>query len=395
MGRSIEKAVTDKVIRAKVAEARRTGARVIISAGGVPGLQVRCYPDGTATYLVRYWKKGKQRAVTMKPARWPAIGVGEARKWARRQLAEATVGKDPWEARWKGSRKCTMGTLIGTFLESKEAKNWRSRTKEEFARLFSNHVLPSLGRRDANSVSRGEVRKLLDDVADRAPTTANRVFAVLRLLFNWAHKERQEHLGITSHPMSGLEKPAMEQPRDRTYKDAELLALLLKVDGELLDLVELAVFTGARDLNIRSLRWDDVDMGRAMWEIPAASSKNDRKVTIPLSTGALAVLRRRESTRFTGQVFPAANRFGHVDRPSSRVLGKLAKELGFNLRFHDIRRTVGDRVKGEFGEAIMHGLLGHTQGVLTRTYGPTPRLAALAEAADWWSAEVARIKSAA
>ena len=395
MGRSVEKAVTDKVIRAKVAEARRTGARVIISAGGVPGLQVRCYPDGTATYLVRYRKEEKQRSVTMKPARWPAIGVGEARKWARRQLAEATIGKDPWEARRERSRKCTMGALIGTFLQSKEAKNWRSRTKEEFTRLFSNHVLPSLGRRDANSVSRGEVRKLLDDLAERAPTTANRVFAVLRLLFNWARKERQEHLGITSHPMSGLEKPAVEQPRDRTYKDAELSAFLSKVDGELLDLVELAVFTGARDLNLRSMRWDDVDMRRAMWEIPATSSKSDRKVTIPLSTGALAVLRRRESTRFTDQVFPAANRFGHVDRPSSKVLRKLAKELGFKLRFHDIRRTVGDRVKAKFGEAIMHGLLGHTDGLLTRTYGPTPRLAALAEATEWWSVEVAQIRSAA
>jgi integrase len=59
------------------------------------------------------------------------------------------------------------------------------------------------------------------------------------------------------------------------------------------------------------------------------------------------------------------------------------------VRPHDIRRTVADHIKQEFGEAMMHAVLGHAPGRLTQTYGPTPRTSALREALQWWSDELA------
>ena len=95
----------------------------------------------------------------------------------------------------------------------------------------------------------------------------------------------------------------------------------------------------------------------------------------------------------------------YMDRPNkalraAAVVAGLLRNVGTGdkpewqgeaLRLHDIRRTVGDRIKGEFGEAMMHAILGHSEARLTRTYGPTPRLKAIAEAVQWWSDELAAI----
>jgi hypothetical protein len=43
-------------------------------------------------------------------------------------------------------------------------------------------------------------------MADRTPVMANRVFATFRLMYEWAHKDRQEHLGVTGHPLAGMDK---------------------------------------------------------------------------------------------------------------------------------------------------------------------------------------------
>jgi len=64
-----------------------------------------------------------------------------------------------------------------------------------------------------------------------APTEANRVYATLHLFYEWLHKEWQEWLGVTAHPLAGLDKPSPERVRTRTYSNQEIRALLSAVRG--------------------------------------------------------------------------------------------------------------------------------------------------------------------
>jgi integrase len=125
---------------------------------------------------------------------------------------------------------------------------------------------------------------------------------------------------------------------------------------------------------------------RTTWTIRAETTKRRRGRVVPLSSGAVAVLRRRDPGRHAdARVFP----FVHASKPL-RAIGEAAG-LKAPLRLHDIRRTVGDRIRGEFGEATMHGILGHADAALTRTYGPSPRLEAQRQALEWWSGELGTI----
>src|SRR5207245_8346346 len=77
-------------------------------------------------------------------------------------------------------------------------------------------------RRQGNARRRGERQ----EATKPAPTEANRVYHTLHLFYEWLHKERQEWIGVTAHPLAGLDKPSPERVRTRTYSNQEIRALL-------------------------------------------------------------------------------------------------------------------------------------------------------------------------
>jgi hypothetical protein len=160
------------------------------------------------------------------------LTLAEARQKAREMLADAVKGSDPVELRESERRAAeearrkserTVRKLAKLWLESKESKSWRPRTRKEFERITNRVIVPALGDHDANLVARSNIRRLLDDIAEGqgtigegkdvrnrqrpAPTEANRVYATLHLLYQWLHKERQEWLGVTT-----VHSPASRSP---------------------------------------------------------------------------------------------------------------------------------------------------------------------------------------
>ena len=68
-------------------------------------------------------------------------------------------------------------------MKRKVGKAWG----REIERLLQVEILPKLGGKLAGAVTKNDVLDLLDAIVDRgSPITANRTFAILRQLFNWA-----------------------------------------------------------------------------------------------------------------------------------------------------------------------------------------------------------------
>ena len=47
-------------------------------------------------------------------------------------------------------------------------------------------IIPKFGKKRLGEITRADVRRRLEDIAERAPITANRTLAVFRKLCNWA-----------------------------------------------------------------------------------------------------------------------------------------------------------------------------------------------------------------
>lgn len=347
----------------------RRSERADHGRGSIPGLQVRVDSRGRTSYRLRYRLAGRQRSLT-----WQYVGLAEARRKAWSALGDVARGRDP-RASPTRSAPLTVRGAAARWIRARR-RSWRRTTTRGYLKLLRLHVLPAFGDREARALRRTEVRAHLRELASRHPQTANGAHQVLRQLYRWLNHEQQEALGVSADPTRGLERPANPRPRDVTYTDAQLREFFTRGSP----LVRLLALTGVREAEGRGLTWDEVDFERGVWTIPGHRTKKGRAHAVPLSSGVLEVLgplRELYTVRPWG-----------TTRPDTEY-----RNLG--LRPHDLRRTVGDRIKAEFGEAIMHAVLGHQLALLTRTYGPTPRLRAVADALEWWSGELARIASAA
>ena len=70
--------------------------------------------------------------------------------------------------------------------------------------------------------------------------------------------------------------------------------------------VELIALTAVRGGEARGARWDEIDLEAARWTIPASRMKAGREFAVPLSTGALEVLKRaRALSGESPLVFPS------------------------------------------------------------------------------------------
>ncbi|MDE2882442.1 MAG: site-specific integrase, partial [Acidobacteriota bacterium] len=99
------------------------------------------------------------------------------------------------------------------------------------------------------------------------------------------------------------------------------------------------VLTACRSGEVRGARWDEVDTEAREWRIPAERMKTGREHRVPLSAGALAVLRAaRGPGDGSGVVFPSA-RGGPL---SEMAISKMVRDLGIGAVPHGFRSSFRD-----------------------------------------------------
>ena len=176
----------------------------------------------------------------------------------------------------------------------------RQRKRPEYVeRFLDKDVLPDWGGRDARTITPREVVELLDGIAERAPTMANRGAGILSQMFRYG-----VHRAIVdASPVQLLYRPGgKEKPRERALSEAELGAFLANLEGAVLDrhdarrvapVLRLLLLTGQRRGELALSRWQDVTLAGdvPVWRIPGEHSKTGAPHTVPLSPAAVAEFR--------------------------------------------------------------------------------------------------------
>lgn len=129
----------------------------------------------------------------------------------------------------------------------------------------------------------------------------------------------------------------------------------------------VAVNTGLRLGDIRSLAWGDIQTDPDGWRLVKAQDKTGNRITIPLNNNVQDLLRPRFSLSPSILVFPE---FQLTVNPA-RDIGAWAKAAGLTKRvtFHTARHTFGTLVSQAGGEAlVVQNLMGHTTRAMTEHY---------------------------
>jgi len=324
---------------------------------------------------MRYRADGKPKKLTLGP--WPAIDLATARRRAEEARGEVAGGKDPAAMKQaaRDARKAEQeaserrfAKIVASYVDRYVKRELGAAWGKEVERLLRVEILPALGDRRIDAVTRSHVLDLLDSIVDRgAPITANRVFAVLRQLFNWSLD--RDLVKVSPMPRRA---PALEQQRDRVLDDDEIRLVwkaLDQIGGNFGAVGRLLLLTGARRDEIAEGVWSEIDLETRTWTIPGARTKNGQPHEIPLSDAAVDILRRLPRvTSKQGYVFTTS---GHVPlRGFSGFKPKADAMSGVTgWTFHDLRRTVATNlqklgVRLEVTEAVLNHASGSRAGVV-------------------------------
>lgn len=372
------------------------------SDSDVPGLRIRIGTTGAKTFILRKRVAGRIKNITL--GRYgPRFGLAEARKKARTLISDLEGGKVPPALRTRPDGATgTIRAFAPAYLAGKE----HLRSFREIKRVMEYYILPRIGDRFADSVTRGEITEIVDEIAGTAPTMARAVHAQLSAFYSWALPRLDR---LTSNPCRDAGRPAKAKPRDRVLTDAELRALWLVADRAALPWgsgLKLLMLTGARKDEVFSADRDEFDLKAREWVIPAERAKNGQVHIIPLPDAAAAVLKSIPQVDGSRKLFPAHGKPENSPSGFSKAQGRfraaldreLGRESGEHWTLHDIRRTVATGlqrigIRFEVTEAVLNhisGAKGGIAGVYQRHDWKAEKRAAL----DAWARELERIVGA-
>lgn len=347
----------------------------------VRGLGVKVEPTGTRSF---FWtRKGGARtfwltigaveSVTLDDARAKASDFNSALvKWKQ----DGAVGEPPFAK----PKSLSLDEIV-TAYRDRHIKATAKRPDKAAKRIdsrMSTHV-GDLRHRRIDQITKADVVALHEDINKRfGPYASNRVVQMLKAAINWA-VDAGLWTGVNPAASVGM---FPEQKRRRFLLPDELAALRAALDSpetsaDLRDFVQLALYTGQRKMDVMSMAWRDIDLGRCVWFVP--DPKNQQPFYVPLTTQAVAVLKdrlkqadrraREAGLEPSGFVFPSHSASGHIE-DLKKSWAELLKTAGIEeLRQHDLRRTFGS-IQAEGGSSlhIIGGSLGHKSSGSTAIY---------------------------
>lgn len=267
----------------------------------------------------------------------------------------------PQGKRSRDNLRAMFNRHLGEVLPGQKKPHGRDRSKSEYGVNWS--------KRKLSSIQQSEVRRLHLNLQDGdGAHTANRVFELLRALFN---KIIEWKLFSGDNPCDGIHK-FKEPKRSRFVTGEELprfFEALAQVEHDAFKaFVLLLLLTGARRENVLSMQWIDIDFDAALWTVPDELAKGGEEMTIPLTDMAIGVLKQRKNngSKF---VFPADSKTGYITPPKKRWATLLKRSELENLRLHDLRRSMGSWQAMTGSSLVIIGRsLGHKSLEATKVY---------------------------
>ncbi len=341
-------------------------SRCVLWDDALPGFGLRVYPSGRKSFVVFYRAGTRQRFMVL--GRFGILTVQEARAKARKALVAVRDGEDPLEERQSAAQADSVEAFCDLYM-ARHAKP-RKRTWREDERRIRMHILPAIGNRKLGEVRRADVAALHSKIGEGHRYEANRVLALLSVIFSCAQKWGALADGAPN-PAQGVDK-FKERSRDRWVKPEELPRLAEAIDKEGNVYVSAALWlyllTGARKAELLRAKWEHLDLERAELRLPETKTGETRYV--PLSAPALEIIRSLPRQVGNPYLLPSIVRRGrhlvNIEKPWRRV----RKAAGCaDVRLHDLRRTVGSWLATSGHSLPLIGkILGHREARTTQIY---------------------------
>jgi len=292
--------------------------------GDGAGLYLQVRDAEHRSWIYRYRMGGKARWMGL--GSLPAIGLAEAREAATTARKAALAGLDPIDARRAERAETTARAGLNTFAEVATAyiaahrAGWRnSKHAAQWTATLEGYAYPIMGNLGVGVIDTGHVTRILTPIWEAKPETASRLRGRIEAVLDFAkaHGWRtgdnparwKGHLANILPARGKLARVKHHAALPWTAIGA-FMSELAPQEGVAALALRFTVLTAARTGETTGATWREVSMDNAVWTVPGARMKAGREHRVPLSDGAIAVLRDAARLR-TGHdpaafIFPGA-----------------------------------------------------------------------------------------
>ena len=331
----------------------------------VSGLKLLVGKSGNKRFLLRYTFQSRKRSIAI--GKFGDIDVATARKIAHRYKSQIAEGIDPKVE--KDSYK-TMPT-ISEFFNNTYLPVIKSRKKswDKDLQRFSKFIEPRLGGIRFQDLTSMDVLHLQQTIAnpkkmkrEYAPSTNNRVIALLKTLSNYALK-----MGVIDSnkalPVGLLKEDNIRERFFDIEQTKKIIEAALAFHNPYIGAaVAMLYLTGNRRSEILKLKWSDLDRDRRTVFVP--DSKSGKPYTIYLSSLAFDIITNLKQVKGNDYIFVGMKKGKPIKDPRTsyfRILENAGITDFDGVCIHTARHSVASNMisSGKFSQVHVKQQLAH------------------------------------
>lgn len=398
-----------------------------------PNLVLYVQPSGTMAWSWDGRIDGVKKKISL--GRYPAVSLKEARNKANAIAIDRERNRgigDLVERRDRERRAKEEAEQIAAEAEERRASRtgqWlfqlymenegstRKSAKEKW-RIWNVDFKATIGSMPVDDITHEILMGIVRRKHATAPIQSRNLVAHIKRVFKWAITHGRHLTQMSVNPAADLYKLGSKPERIRFLNEFEI-GCFFEAIGEMTSSsrlgLELILYTGVRQQECFAARWEEFDLTKGYWVIPAQRAKNAHEHLIPLPATMIRMLRNlHKDSGGRGFLFPKTGN-GEEPRPATSfsnliesmnnktrrvALGRAKKAVVEHFTIHDLRRTVVSGMNGLLDKDdmpiipsdVVERCVNHLIGGVKRTYNRHAYLAEKRRAFRHWADHLNRIR---
>ena len=351
--------IAKRLTALEVASLKKKGLHAV---GGEAGLYLRI-AEASRGWIYRFSMGGKRFDCGL--GRYPNVSLEAARATAAAQHLKIRDGINPIEERATKRAEKKLAVLknktfreCATLYVEAQRDGWRNpKHAKQWESTLATYAFPVLGGLPVSRIDTGLVLAVLQQKTQGRDEqsgefwkvkneTASRLRGRIEAILDWA-SVRKYRTGDNPARWSGhleheLPKPGKVQDvqhyKALPYAEVgEFVRKLRSLDGvPSAKALEFLILPAARSGEVRGATWEEIDLEKKVWTVPAKRMKAGQAHRVPLSDASLSLLRSLPRIEGTNLLFPSVKKNVAM---SDMVFSQLLARMGYDITAHGFRST--------------------------------------------------------
>jgi integrase len=276
--------------------------------------QTKAGPSVSKSWLFRYSRHGRAHWLGLGPTH--TVTLAKARAKARKAREQLFDGVDPVAEKHAARRAALLEQAsrmtfeaCGAAYLAEHSQSWGNVRHRQQWKLSLDRANKQFGKLPVSAVDTDTVLKFLQPIWTETPETGSRIRGRIEAVLDWAKARKFRDGENPARWQGSLEYLLKAKPKSEHHSAlpyAELPAFLAELKtrtGYAAAALQFLILTAARTGEARKARWNEIDMVKKLWTVPAERMKSGKEHQVPLSAAALALLNGLDCDG-SGYVFP-------------------------------------------------------------------------------------------